>query len=55
VGTWYEVYDGKYHAVVVDLSEFAGKEVQFMLRVMNNTTTADNEGLWLYPRIIRNY
>ncbi len=55
VGTWHEVYDGKYHTVVVDLSEFAGKEVQFMLRVMNNTTTADNEGLWLYPRIIRNY
>lgn len=55
VGSWYEVYDGKYHAVVVDLSEFAGKEVQFMLRVMNNTTTADNEALWLYPRIIRNY
>jgi hypothetical protein len=55
VGTWYEVYDGKYHSVVVDLSEFAGKEVQFMLRVMNNTTTADNEALWIYPRIIRNY
>ena len=55
VGHWYEVYDGKYHAVEVDLSDYAGKEVKFMLRVMNNTTTADNEALWLYPRIIRNY
>ena len=53
LGTWHEVNEGQYRSIVVDLSSLAGKEVNFILKVSNNNTTADNEALWLYPRIIR--
>lgn len=53
LGSWREVYEGKYRSIVVDLSSLAGKEVNFILRVLNKNTTADNEALWIYPRIVR--
>jgi putative lipoic acid-binding regulatory protein len=53
LGSWREVNEGQYRSIVVDLSSLAGKEVNFILRVLNKHTTADNEALWIYPRIVR--
>lgn len=50
---WYEVYEGKMNSVVVDLSDLAGEEVTFILRVRNRITAAENVGMWIQPRIIR--
>ncbi len=50
---WNEVYEGKMNSVVVDLSDLAGEEVTFILRVRNRITAAENVGMWIQPRIIR--
>lgn len=50
---WHETYEGKYYAVDVDLSEFAGKEVEFFLTAYANDSKGDDFALWVYPRIVR--
>ena len=51
LATWHEVQDGTYNKVEVDLSSLAGEEVQFILRVEANGGFANDEALWLAPRI----
>jgi len=49
----HEIYEGKYYAVDVDLSEFAGKDVKFFLTVYANDSKGDDFAMWVYPRIVR--
>jgi hypothetical protein len=53
LASWREVYEGKMNSVTVDLSDLAGQNVKFILRVRNNGTAEDNVGLWILPRIMR--
>ncbi len=53
LATWHEVNEGKMNSVSVDLSKLAGLKVEFILKVRNNNTAADNVGLWILPRILR--
>ena len=53
LASWREIYDGKMNSVTVDLSDLAGKDVTFILRVANYKTAAENVGMWIQPRIIR--
>lgn len=50
---WHEIYEGKYFAVDVDLSGFAGQNVQFFLTIYANDSKGDDFALWVYPRIVR--
>jgi hypothetical protein len=53
LGKWNEAYEGKYYSVDVDLSSVAGKQGKFILSVLSNGSAADDEALWVAPRIIR--
>lgn len=53
LASWREVYEGKMNSVTVDLSDLAGQNVRFILRVRNNHEAEDNVGLWILPRIMR--
>ncbi len=52
LATWHEVKDGACNRVEVDLSSLAGENVQFILFVEANGTSATDEALWFGPRII---
>jgi hypothetical protein len=51
LASWHEIQDGKYNKVEVDLSSLAGEEVQFILLVEANGGWANDEALWVAPRI----
>jgi len=53
LGSWREIYEGKFRNVTVDLSSLAGKDVKFILYVINNGTATDNKALWIAPSIWR--
>ncbi|NLB70537.1 MAG: hypothetical protein GX797_00840 [Chloroflexi bacterium] len=53
LGEWREVYDQMWTYVEVDLSAYAGKDVEFSLVAWNDGSTTNNIGLWLYPVIDR--
>lgn len=53
LGTWHEIYEGKYYAVDLDLSSLAGQTVKFILVVTANGSPNDDEALWVAPRIVR--
>lgn len=53
LGAWREVYDGDFTPIDVDLSSLAGKNVQFILKVVSNSVSDQNRALWLHPRITR--
>ena len=47
-----EVYDGSFTKVDVDLSPLAGEEVNFVLSVLSNGSSEDDDAFWLVPRIV---
>jgi hypothetical protein len=52
IGDWTETADGKTRLVSVDLSKWAGKEVQFILFMKDNGgKTSHADGFWQLPRI----
>jgi hypothetical protein len=51
LATWHEVQDGSFTRASVDLSGLEGEEVQFILLVLANGNSANDEALWLAPRI----
>lgn len=51
LATWHEVQDKAITRVKFDLSSLAGKKVQFILLVESNGSPANDEALWLMPRI----
>ena len=53
LGMWHEVYEGLFYPIDVDLSDFAGQEVEIVLSVIAVDDTGDNFALWLNPRVIR--
>jgi hypothetical protein len=48
---WAETCDGNLRAVDVDLSSLAGKNVQFVLAVSANGSSAQDWAVWVNPRI----
>lgn len=53
LGTWREVYEGKYYTIDLDLSDLAGKTGKFTLVVTANGSARDDEAVWVAPRIVR--
>jgi hypothetical protein len=53
LGEWNEVYDGKITRINVDLSDLAGKSVQFVLTVLANGSSKDDAAFWLVPQVYR--
>jgi hypothetical protein len=53
LASWKEKYDEKVRKVTVDLSELAGKDVEFILTVVNNGDSLDDWAFWLRPSIWR--
>jgi len=52
--TWSKTYDSKFVRIDIDLSSLAGKNVQFVLKVLNNDgSSTDDVAFWLSPQIVR--
>jgi hypothetical protein len=52
--TWSKTYDSKFVRIDIDLSSLAGKNVQFVLKVLNNDgSSTDDVAFWLIPQIVR--
>jgi hypothetical protein len=53
LGTWIEVYEGKYYPIDLDLSALAGRSVKFILVVGANGAFREDEAIWLAPQVLR--
>jgi hypothetical protein len=53
LGTWTEVFDKSYNKLDIDLGPLAGKSVEFILTVLNNGNSVDDNAFWLLPRVMR--
>lgn len=53
LATWHEVYDEMFRAVSVDLSSLAGQDVKFILTVLANGPSNQDQAQWLAPVISR--
>ncbi len=53
LASWYEVYEGKFSPVDLDLSSLAGETVKFILVVSANGANNNDNAIWLNPHIIR--
>jgi hypothetical protein len=53
LGTWHEIYEGRFYPVDLDLSSLAGETVKFILVVSSNGPHKDDNAVWLSPHIIR--
>jgi hypothetical protein len=53
LGTWVETYTKRYQVLDIDLSQLAGKSVEFILTVINNGSLTENWAFWLLPAIYR--
>jgi len=53
LASWYEVYEGKYFSVDLDLSSLAGETVKFILVVDANGANNNDNAIWLNPHIVR--
>ena len=53
LGSWPEVYDGKFTRIDIDLSALKGKYVEFILTVLNNGDNTGDWAFWLRPGILR--
>jgi hypothetical protein len=53
LGRWNEAYEGKFYTVDIDLSSLAGQNVKFILGASTNGPSAEDEALWIAPRITR--
>ncbi len=52
--TWTKTYDTNFTRLDIDLSSLAGKKVQFVLKVLNNNgSSEDDVAFWLDPQIVR--
>lgn len=50
LGKWIETYDDKMTTIDIDLSEYEGKSVEFILGISNRSNTT-SDMFWLAPRI----
>jgi hypothetical protein len=53
LGEWNEVSDGYLTSVNIDLSDLAGKTVEFILTVSANGSPTDDNAVWFVPQIQR--
>ena len=53
LASWHEIYEGKYYAVDLDLSELAGETIKFILVVSANGAQKNDDAIWLNPHITR--
>jgi hypothetical protein len=53
LGSWHEVYEGRYYQVDVDLSALDGETVKLILMVLANGSANGDEAVWLGPHILR--
>ena len=52
--TWTKTYDTNFVRLDIDLSSLAGKKVQFVLKVVNNNGSSEDDVVfWLDPQIVR--
>lgn len=51
LGKWTETRDGKWTQISLDLSEFEGKNVQFILGVTNKNSRGPIDAFWFVPHI----
>ncbi len=51
LGSWREAYEGQMKRVDLDISAYAGQNVQFILRVQNNGKASAANAFWLVPQI----
>ncbi len=51
LGKWNETYDGKITKIDIDLSQFAGKSVQFILGASNKNASGPLDVFWFVPSI----
>lgn len=51
LGEWHEVSDGLIKRIEIDLGDFAGKSVEFILIVETNGSPTDDNAFWLVPQI----
>ena len=51
LGTWHEIYEGEFYSADVDLSTLDGERVKLILTVESNGSFADDEAIWVAPRI----
>ncbi len=47
-----EAYEGQSHALDVDLTTLAGKQVKFILTVLSNGSPAGDRAVWVAPRVV---
>jgi hypothetical protein len=53
LGEWRETFDGDITRIDIDLTDIAGKKVEFVLFVSANGDPADDNAFWLVPQILR--
>ncbi|MBI5951661.1 MAG: hypothetical protein HY865_08385 [Chloroflexi bacterium] len=53
LGSWHEVYEGKYYPVDLDLSSLDGETVKLILVVSANGSPNKDFAIWLNPHIVR--
>jgi hypothetical protein len=53
LGSWDERNEGQFVRLDIDLSSLHDKSVSLILRVSNNSNSADDFAHWLYPRVVR--
>lgn len=51
--SWTQIYDGEFEKIDIDLTPFAGRDVEFILTVLSNGDSTEDWAQWLYPRIMR--
>ncbi len=52
LGQWHETCDGTLHFVDLDLSPLAGQQIQLVLAVMANGSSAQDWAVWVQPRVL---
>jgi hypothetical protein len=50
---WTEIQDGGFQKIDVDLSSLKGKEVHLILKVEAGASGADDQAIWVSPRLLR--
>jgi hypothetical protein len=53
LGSWHEIYEGKFYTIDMDLSPLAGQTVNFILVVEANGPNNNDNALWINPHILR--
>jgi hypothetical protein len=53
LGQWRHTYRGSLESVDVDLSSLAGQNVQIILAVLANGSAADDQAVWVNPRLVK--